>query len=249
MELRITRSCNVMKICRSARIWFLTPAAHLTYILVGMLARKHPKGGKRRSRDAEHTRELLLQAAFREVNKSGFQSTGVDTILAATGVTKGALYYHFDNKKALGYAIVEEVIAANLRDKWLRPFRRGADPIDTLISIVKATSLRLEVVRAGCPLNNLAQEMSLQDERFRKHLAKVFHEWQEGTAMALRRGQSEGTVRRDLDARETASFFIAMYQGYVILSKNAQDVNVWKVGIRNIVGWLRSLRPPNTRTN
>ena len=82
------------------------------------------------------------------------------------------------------------------------------------------------------------------DERFRKSLAKVFDEWQEGTAAALRRGQSEGTVRRDLNPDETASFLIAMYEGYVLLAKNAQDVNVWKVGIRNIVGWLRSLRPP-----
>lgn len=240
--------CNVIDIA-DRRIWFLTPRGHLTYILVGMLVRKHPERRKRRSRDAERTRELLLQAAFREVHKSGFQSTGVDTILAATGVTKGALYYHFDSKKALGYAIVEEVIAANLRDKWLRPFRSGADPIDTLIGIVQATSLRPEVVRAGCPLNNLAQEMSQRDERFRKRLAKVFHAWQEGTATALRRGQSEGTVRRDLDARETASFLIAMYEGYVMLAKNAQDVNVWKVGIRNIVGWLQSLRAPDRRTD
>jgi len=213
-----------------------------------MLDREHPKGRKRRLRDPERTRKLLLQAAFEEVYKSGFESAGVDTILAATGVTKGALYYHFASKKALGYAIVEEVIAANLREKWLRPFRGGADPIDTLIGIVQATSLQREVVRAGCPLNNLAQEMSLRDERFRKHLAKVFQEWQEGTAAALRRGQSEGTVRSDLDAGETASFLIAMYEGYVMLSKNAQDVNVWKVGIRNIVGWLRSLRAPNQRT-
>jgi TetR/AcrR family transcriptional regulator, transcriptional repressor for nem operon len=208
-----------------------------------MLVGKHARARKRRPRDPERTRKLLLQAAFREIHKSGFQSAGLETILAATGVTKGALYHHFDSKKALGYAIVEEVIAASLRDKWLRPFGSGADPIDALIGIVQATSLRLEVVRAGCPLNNLAQEMSQQDERFRKHLAKVFYDWQEGTAAALRRGQSEGTVRRDLDARETASFLIAMYEGYVMLAKNAQDVNVWKVGIRNIVGWLRSLRP------
>jgi TetR/AcrR family transcriptional regulator, transcriptional repressor for nem operon len=214
-----------------------------------MFVRKHPKGRKRRSRDPERTRKVLLQAAFREVHRSGFESTGLDTILAATGVTKGALYHHFRSKKALGYAIVEEVIAASLRDKWLRPFRNGGDPIDTLISIVQATSLRLEVVRAGCPLNNLAQEMSHRDERFRKRLANVFNEWQEGTAAALRRGQLEGTVRRDLDAGETAGFLIAMYEGYVMLAKNAQDVNVWRVGIKNIVGWLRSLRAPNKRSD
>jgi AcrR family transcriptional regulator len=202
---------------------------------------------KRRLRDPERTRDRLLQAAFREVYRSGFRSAGLDTILAATGVTKGALYHHFGSKKALGYAIVEEVIAASLRDKWLRPFRSGADPIDTLIGIVQATSLRPEVIRAGCPLNNLTVEMSRVDERFRKRLAKVFHDWQEGTATALLRGQAQGTVRRDLDAHDAASFLIAMYEGYVMLAKNAQDANVWKVGIRNIVGWLRSLRPPGNR--
>ena len=89
------------------------------------------------------------------------------------------------------------------------------------------------------------------DERFRKCLAKVFHDWQEGTVAALLRGQSEGTVRRHLDARDTASLLIAMYEGYVMLAKNAQDVNVWKVGIRNIVGWLESLRAdrPSRRNN
>jgi len=210
-----------------------------------MFVRKHSKGRKGRSRDPERTRKLLLQAAFREIHKSGFESTGLDTILAATGVTKGALYHHFRSKKAVGYAMVEEVVAKVMVDKWLRPFRSSADPIDTLIGIVKATPLRLEEVRSGCPWNNLAQEMSQRDELFRKHLAKVLHDWQEGIATALRRGQAEGTVRRDLDARETASFLIAMYEGYVTLAKNAQDVNVWKVGIRNIVGWLRSLRAPN----
>jgi AcrR family transcriptional regulator len=84
-----------------------------------------------------------------------------------------ALYYHFGSKKALGYAIVEEIIATSMRDKWLRPFQNGADPVDTLIRTVQATSLRPAVVRAGCPLNNLAQEMSQRDERFRKYLAKV----------------------------------------------------------------------------
>jgi hypothetical protein len=81
------------------------------------------------------------------------------------------------------------------------PFpQRRAGPIDTLISIAQATSLRLEVVRAGCPLNNLAQEMSQRDERFRQRLANVFHEWQEGTA-AVNWQLSDG-----------------LYEGYVMLA-------------------------------
>jgi len=46
---------------------------------------------------------------------------------------------------------------------------------------------------------------------------------------------------------ETASFLIAMVEGYEVLTKNAQDARVWNMGIRNIVDWLQSLRPPGNR--
>jgi TetR/AcrR family transcriptional regulator, transcriptional repressor for nem operon len=199
---------------------------------------------KRRLRDPQRTRQRLLQAAFREVHRSGFQSAGIDTILAATNVTKGALYYHFDGKEALGYAIVEEIISKLVRDRWLRPLLSDGQPIDILIGIVRRTPVRPEDVRAGCPLLNLAQEMSPLDEQFRKRLERIFLAWQEGVATLLRKGQSQGTVRRNLNPDEAASFLIAMVEGYVSLAKNAQDAKVWEVGIRNIVGWLRSLRAP-----
>ena len=210
-------------------------------------ARKNPKRRATTPRNPERTRERLLQAAFREVYRYGFQRASLDTILASTGVTKGALYYHFDSKEALGYAIVEEVIAGNLRGKWLRPLQMGKDPIETLIGVVRSISVRPEVIRAGCPLNNLAVEMSALDEGFRKRLAIVFHEWQEGIAFVLREGQTHGTVRRDVEPNAAAGFLIAMVEGYVLLAKNAQDAKVWKAGIRNIVDWLRSLRVPGNR--
>jgi AcrR family transcriptional regulator len=199
---------------------------------------------KRRLRDPERTRERLLQAGFQEVYRSGFQSASIDTILAATNVTKGALYHHFESKEELGHVIIEEIIAKLTRDKWSRPLQRAKSPIDTLIAIVQATSVRPKDVKGGCPLVNLAQEMSALDEQFRKRLEIIFHAWQQGIATALRRGQSQGTVRRDLVPEETAGFLIAMYEGYVMLAKNAQDAEVWNVGMRNIVGWLRSLRAP-----
>ena len=211
-----------------------------------LVARKNPKRRAPRPRNPERTRQRLLQAAFREVYRYGFQSAGIDTILAATNVTKGALYYHFESKEALGYAIIEEIVANFPRDRWLLPLERSKDrdPIDVLIGIVQAIPSRPRDLRAGCPLVNLAQEMSQLDEQFRKRLERIFQAWQEGIAMALRRGQSQGTVRRDLVPKETASFLIAMVEGYEVLAKNAQDAKVWNMGIKNIVRWLNSLRAP-----
>jgi TetR/AcrR family transcriptional regulator, transcriptional repressor for nem operon len=208
---------------------------------------KNSKHRATRLRNSERTRERLLQAASREVYRYGFQGAGIDAILAATNVTKGALYYHFESKEALGYAVVEEVVAKLPRDRWLLPLERSKDkdPIDALISIVRAIPARPRDVKGGCPLVNLAQEMSQLDEQFRKRLERIFHAWHEGIATALRRGQHEGTVRRDLIPEETASFLIAMVEGYEVLAKNAQDAKLWKMGIKNIVGWLKTLRANN----
>src|ERR1700687_5753339 len=105
-----------------------------------LVARKNPKRRAPRPRNPERTRQRLLQAAVREVYRYGFQSAGIDTILAATNVTKGALYYHFESKEALGYAIIEEIVAKLARDRWMLPLQRSKekDPIDALIGIVRA---------------------------------------------------------------------------------------------------------------
>jgi TetR/AcrR family transcriptional regulator, transcriptional repressor for nem operon len=207
------------------------------------------KQAKRRAgrlHDPKRTRERLLQAAFREVYRSGFQSAGLNAILANARVTKGALYHHFGNKEALGYAIVEEIIGPDNHRQWLRPLQTCKDPIDALIGIVQGL-VRPEFVRGGCPLINLAQEMSPLDTGFRKRLATIFRNWQDGVAAALRDGRKHGRVRSDVDPAETAGFLIAMVEGYGSLAKNAQDARVMEKGIRNIVRWLQSLRAPGQR--
>jgi AcrR family transcriptional regulator len=159
-----------------------------------LLTPKKLQGRTAKLRDPEGTRQSLLQAAFREVYRYGFQSAGIDAILAATKVTKGALYHHFESKEALGHAIIEEIVAEITRDRWLRPLQQGKDknPIDALIGIVQAIPARPRDVKRGCPLVNLTQEMSLLDEQFRKRLERIFQAWQEGVATALRKGQDSG---------------------------------------------------------
>jgi AcrR family transcriptional regulator len=194
-------------------------------------------------RNAEGTRERLVQAAFEEIHKSGFRSADVDKILTAAGVTKGALYHYFDGKEALGHAVVDEVIARNTREMWLQPLQNTENPIDALIGVFHSIPLKREDLRRGCPLNNLAQEMSPLDEGFRKRLAMIFRSWQTGIATALRDGQRRRVVRPEVDPNETATFLVATLQGYVSLAKNSQDVAMLRAGIRRLIQHLESLRP------
>jgi len=212
-----------------------------------LVARKNPKRKVTMLRDSERTRECLLQAASREIYRSGFQSASLDTILAVAGVTKGALYYHFDSKEALGYAVIDEVIAPDVHSKWVHPFESVKDPIDALIRAVQGIPVRPTDVRGGCQLNNLAQEMSPLDAGFRRRMAIIFDAWRQAVASILREGQTDGSVRREVEPDDAAGLLIAMVEGYASLAKNAQDPKVMKAGIKNIVGWLRSLRAPGNR--
>jgi TetR/AcrR family transcriptional repressor of nem operon len=195
------------------------------------------------ARDPVRTRQSLLQAASEEIHRAGFRGSDLDTILRRTGVTKGAMYHHFENKEALGYAVLEEVIARIMREKWQVPLAQADDPIDALIAIVEATSLMPEHVSCGCPLNNLSQEMSPLDEGFRRCTAKLFDAWHDAIAVALHTGQARGTVRRDVDPGATATFLIAAYEGYMSLGKCFRDVDRMRDGQAMLVRYLASLRP------
>jgi len=181
------------------------------------------------------------------MHRSGFRSADVDAILAAAGVTKGALYYHFNNKEALGYAVVDEIIASKVHQKWVQPLRNAKNPIDVLIRIYLSESLKREDVQRGCYLLNLSQEMSGLDEGFRRRTARIYKDWHDAMAAALREGQKRRLVRSDINANETAAFLIAAWEGYAVLGKNSQDPRMLRSGQRSVIRHLESLRPARGR--
>jgi TetR/AcrR family transcriptional regulator, transcriptional repressor for nem operon len=214
-----------------------------------LIGKRPPRPAVKSQRDPQRTRGRLLEAAFKEVYRHGFQGADIDAVVERAQVTKGALYHHFDGKEALGYAVVDEFIMQITRDKWLLPLQSGLNPIDTLIEIVQDTSLAPPQVGGGCPLNNLAQEMSPLDEGFRQRLAFVFNAWQGAIAMALQEGQERGLVRRDVNPSETSTYIVAVYEGYISLAKNAQDDKLLNSGMQRITRYLESLRPAGRATS
>jgi AcrR family transcriptional regulator len=201
---------------------------------------------KQRAREPDVTRDKLLRAAFEEIYRRGFQAASLDSILARARVTKGALYHHFPDKAALGYAVVDEVVKGLLLERWLGLLERFAsDPVTALQRTLqhRAANLGPHEIELGCPLNNLAQEMSPIDERFRRAVNGTFDAWREGFARALERGQAEGTVRQDVDARQVATFVVAAIEGSTGLAKSAQSAEMQRSNLRLLSEFLNSLRP------
>ena len=195
-------------------------------------------------RDPQGTRQKLLTFAAGEIHRHGFQAASLDRILTSAGVTKGALYYHFPNKAALGKAVVDEVFRSWALDHWIRPLEKTGDPIDAIKRQLNSTasSATPEVVELGCPLNNMAQEMSLVDEEFRRCVCGTFDLWREGLASALRRGQSAGYVRPDIDPDAVATFLVAAAEGSIGMAKNAKSLAMLRSSLGHLIAYVETLR-------
>ncbi|GAA3761181.1 TetR/AcrR family transcriptional regulator [Plantactinospora mayteni] len=62
-----------------------------------------------RRQQREQTRQTLLREGRRLFAARGYAGVGLAEIVQAAGVTKGALYHHFENKAALFHAVLAEV--------------------------------------------------------------------------------------------------------------------------------------------
>lgn len=195
-------------------------------------------------RAPDRTRRAILEAAFRQIYRHGYQGTRLDDVLAATGLTKGALYHHFPNKQALGYAVVDEVIRATVQAVWLRPLAEADDPLEQVMRSIRGmdTVFGGDIVTFGCPLNNLAQEMSPLNEGFRARLDRIYQEWHQGIQDALQRAQRSGHLRGDVDCANTATFVLAALAGCIGIAKNAQNLDQLRICGAGLIDYLQTLR-------
>lgn len=63
----------------------------------------------KRAAQGRATRVQLIEVATRLFAERGYEDTSIEAVLAAAGVSRGALYHHFAGKDALFEAVVENI--------------------------------------------------------------------------------------------------------------------------------------------
>lgn len=114
-------------------------------------------------------RDHLVETALRLFYQNGFNATGIDKVLAESGVAKMTLYKHFRSKDELILA------ALNLRDERFRNWlmaemeKASADPVERLLAMYDALEswFRGKAFKgmgfSGCAFINAAGEFGAQD--------------------------------------------------------------------------------------
>lgn len=185
------------------------------------------------------TRDHILAAASRLMALRGYRATSLDDVLRESGVGKGNFYYYFRSKEELGYAILERVVQGFV-ERVLEPCfsDSGAKPLDKVrcfLDRLLETQRQRNCV-GGCPMGNLASELSDMHEGFRRRLAEIFTVWRERMTDTLREAQADGSLRSECDPASLAHFLVAALEGAILLTKVTKDIQI----METCVGELKS---------
>jgi AcrR family transcriptional regulator len=147
----------------------------------------------RKVEQGQATRRELVAIATRLFVAHGYQGTSIDAVLREAGISRGALYHHFDGKEALFEAVLDQV-EADVAERVAKAASGIDDPVEALRAGCRAwlrlardpTIRRIALVDAPSVVG--WQKWREMDERYAFGLLKA----------ALGAVAARGRVRRDL---------------------------------------------------
>jgi AcrR family transcriptional regulator len=180
-------------------------------------ARAHGAGeGQRaapRQARAVATREAILAAAAHEFAAEGYHAASLSKILVRSGVTKGALYFHFESKEAMADAVVT-VVERRFPEITAAFEALGRDPMTTAVAIAIGIA---DVFAADPHLPGGMRAVSegvLGAERTRW----CYQYWDDVFLDLMSRAKDAGLLRDGVDAGDLARTVVALGNGHRVVS-------------------------------
>lgn len=173
----------------------------------------------------QHTGQAIIEAAAPLIHRRGFHHTGLKDIVEAAGVPKGSFYFYFKSKEDFGLALID-YYAQSLYEGI--PLGEGASEGPALERLRKAFEAHRDLRASqgwegGCPLGNLAQEMSDLSARMRERLQQALGAITSNIASLLREARGRGEIPEDLDPGHTAGFILDAWEGALLRAKTEKS--------------------------
>lgn len=178
-----------------------------------------------RTNDPHGVRRRIIDAAYDAFVGQGYNATGMLALRERAAVSGGALAHHFPAKRDLALAVIRDRVADAVRRTWIAPLAECEDApaaIDRVFANI-ISALTSKGAISGCPLNNMAMEVSLHDDEMRAALGSVFAEWREALSAKFEADIAAGRAA-GFDPGSLATFVIAAYSGAMAMAKTKQDV-------------------------
>ena len=161
------------------------------------------------------TRELILQAAGTVFSVQTYAQATLGDVLREAGVTQGALYFHFDSKKALAQEVIDrqhQLFIESGRALLDSP-TRGLPAMILLCKQLASQITTVPLIRAGLRLSTESADVFAETAR------QPYQDWIDTCETLIAQAITEGDIDPKHDTARLAAFVIASFTGVQLLSQ------------------------------
>jgi TetR/AcrR family transcriptional regulator, transcriptional repressor for nem operon len=176
-------------------------------------------------------RERLVGTAVRLFHERGYTAVSVADICDAAGLKKGSFYHFFPSKLELVLEALDHYgqFYERVVNEGLTPGRPARAQLEAMFAALFESVLKgyaCEGKARGCPIGNLALELADREEPIRHKIELIFAKLRNAFESIIRRGIERGELAA-VDPRAAAEGLMAMVQGAMVLTKTANDPQVF----------------------
>lgn len=198
---------------------------------------------KAKSSRGQATRQRIIEAAARLMQTNGVNGTSVDDVLAASSTGKSQFYHYFASKDALVRELIAHQVAtlpAAQEDLCAGLASGSLAGIEAWLEQI-LDDFRGGLYDTGCPIGNLASELSAQNEDRRLEIWDVFVGWQSRLAEGFSRMQSTGDLPPSAEPDSLATWVLACVQGALLLAKTQRAIAPLEVTFGQLKNQLKAM--------
>ena len=201
---------------------------------------------RRTKEEALVTRELILDAAERVFHQRGVSRTSLQEIAKEAGLTRGAIYWHFENKGELFHAMMERVTLPMMARMTEITPEDEARPLD---KIRRNTAAALREIAHNPQVRRVfeiaMQKVEYVDEMQEMQQRKISgrNECMDDMQHLLQIAQQLGHIKADAHLRNTTIGLFALVGGIKynwLLDPEAFDLEA--VGLATLDAYLAGLK-------
>lgn len=154
-------------------------------------------------------REKIIEAARRIFAKHGYEGASISMIAAETGLTKAALYHHFESKEAIFQVCSRAGINELIEEVESALARASNDPVERLRAFMLATANRFERRQDSWAVS-AAIFWSTKSLMARAELVQPRDHFENLLKSIIKAGMDSGDFRADLDISLTGKFLMSV---------------------------------------
>ena len=198
-------------------------------------------------RSPHPTRGKLVEAARRLFWERGYEATSLQDVIGRARVKSGSLYYFFRTKEDLLLAVLDHYVDL-LWPAVVEPaFARTTNPIERIFAILNGyrEGLIYTGFTHGCPIGNLALEVSDESPRAREKIAQNFEGWRKWIRKCL--DEAADRLPRGTDGERMAMFVLSVMEGAVMQARAHHSLEPFDASVAELRQYFNRLLAEGAR--